>query len=134
VLCKKLADYSSFMVVLGKQVPNINPTSIVYDTFNMALYRGEMKNAGAKLYLSFPMVASLGKENSQIIITTTNCGQIVYYHCVTVPHRLQERNKRKKKKKAEKILAMMVGAENKSSVGQFLITWKAPLNLNKCLF
>ena len=47
------------------------------------------------------MVASLGKENSQIIITTTSCGQIVYYHCVTVPHRLQERKEKEKEKKGQ---------------------------------
>lgn len=50
VLYKKLADHCSFMVVLGGQVPN--PTSIVYDTFNMALIRGEMKNTGAKFVLA----------------------------------------------------------------------------------
>lgn len=54
VLCKKLADHSSFMVVLGGQVPNINPTSIVCDTFNMALYRGKMKNTGVKFVLAIP--------------------------------------------------------------------------------
>jgi hypothetical protein len=59
VLYKKHADYSSFMVVIGKQVPNINPTSIVYDTFNMALYRGEMKNTGAK----FVLVISYGSQS-----------------------------------------------------------------------
>lgn len=42
------------MVVLGGQVPNINPTSIVCDTFNMALYRGKMKNTGVKFVLAIP--------------------------------------------------------------------------------